>query len=339
MTSPIRPLRAFVLFVALVITTLTAPAFAEPSAADRATARALAREGFEALKQDDFQTAEDRFRRADELVHAPTLVVDHARALVGLGRLVEAHERYSLVLREGVSPNAAWPWKRAYADAQKEIEVIKQRLAWLTVEVIGPSEPEVSIDGKPIPAAAIGVRRATDPGERRVKAGGSGYYPKEETVELGEGDEQTLRIELEAMPEEAQPEVSTEPQQQRAQTAVTADTQASQSDHTLAYVALGIGGAGLITWGVTGALFLKERSTLTKECVNDDCPKSVQDSVDNYNTMGMVSGIAFGVGVAGVATGVTLLLLADSPDTASADQGARITPYFAGNSLGVTGQF
>src|SRR5690606_22394860 len=138
--------------------TLSTPALAEPSAADRATARALAREGFEALENDDFATAEDRFRRADELVHAPTLVVDHARALVGLGRLVEAHERYSLVLREGVSPNAAWPWKRAYADAQKEIEIIKQRLAWLTIQVQGPEQPLVTVDGKEIPLAAIGVR-------------------------------------------------------------------------------------------------------------------------------------------------------------------------------------
>lgn len=340
MNAPIRPLRSFVLLVALVLTTLTtAPAFAEPSAADRATARALAREGFEALKQDDFQTAEDRFRRADELVHAPTLVVDHARALVGLGRLVEAHERYSLVLREGVSPNAAWPWKRAYADAQKEIEIIKQRLAWLTIEVVGPSDPEVSIDGKPIPTAAIGVRRATDPGERRVKAGGPGYYPKEETVELGEGDEQTLRIELEPMPEEEQPPPSTEPQQQPTRTAVTADTQASQSGHTLAYVALGIGGAGLVTWGVTGVLFLNERKTLTEKCVNDDCPESEEDSVDNYNTLGMISGIAFGIGVAGAAAGVTLLLLDDSNDTSSAKQGTHVTPYFAGNSVGITGQF
>src|SRR5688500_12087611 len=157
-------LGAFALTLTFIVT-LAARASAEPTAADRATARALAREGFEALKTDDFVTAEDRFRRADALVHAPTLVVDHARALVGLGRLVEAHERYSLVLREGVTPNAAWPWKRAYADAQKEIEVIKQRLAWLTIEIVGPTaptEPEVSIDGKPIPAAAVGVRRATD---------------------------------------------------------------------------------------------------------------------------------------------------------------------------------
>ena len=67
---------------------------------DRATARALAEEGYNALKAQKFEVADDRFRRADALVHAPTLVVDDGRALMGLGRFVEAQERFELVLRE-----------------------------------------------------------------------------------------------------------------------------------------------------------------------------------------------------------------------------------------------
>ena len=339
-----RALFDAVVLVIAILLTLSAPALAaEPTAADRATARALAREGFEALKSDDFVTAEDRFRRADALVHAPTLVVDHARALVGLGRLVEAHERYSLVLREGVSPNAAWPWKRAYADAQKEIEVIKQRLAWLTIDVEGPTEPQVSVDGKPIPAAAVGVRRATDPGERSIKAGGVGFYPKEETVNLVEGAEQTVSFELEAMP----PEVAAESQpQSQAEGAAGQEQRPADGppaepakDNTLAYVALGVGGAGLVAWGVSGVFFLKEHATLQDECANNKCEPEQQEHKDRYETLGWLSGAAFGVGVAGVATGVTLLLLNDSDTTEATTKPVRVTPYFAGNSVGVTGQF
>jgi len=338
-----RALVDAVVLVIAILLTLTAPAAAaEPTAADRATARALAREGFEALKSDDFVTAEDRFRRADALVHAPTLVVDHARALVGLGRLVEAHERYSLVLREGVSPNAAWPWKRAYADAQKEIEVIKQRLAWLTIDVEGPTEPQVSVDGKPIPAAAVGVRRATDPGERAIKAGGAGFYPKEETVTLVEGAEQTVSFELEAMPPEVLAESQPESQPANAgQAQRPADSGPTEParDNTLAYVALGVGGAGLVAWGVSGVFFLKERATLQDECANNKCEPEQQEHKDRYETLGWISGAAFGVGVAGVATGVTLLLLNDKDSPEATNEAVRVTPYFAGHSVGVTGQF
>ena len=332
-------LRLCLMLLCMVVSSIafSRPALAEPSAADRATARDLAREGFEALKRDDFTSAEDRFRRADALVHAPTLVVDHARSLVGLGRLVEAHERYSLVLREGVSPNAAWPWKRAYADAQKEIEVIKDRLAWLTINVVGPSAPEVSIDGKAIPAAAVGVRRATDPGERQIVAGGAGYESKTETVVLGEGDEQTIDLKLEALPEEEQPDAAPETPAPQAQPNDSAG-QAPAKDNLLAYIALGVGGAGLATWGVTGALFFKEQSNLNDNCTNHSCYPDQADSKNNYDTLGWVSGIAGGIGIAGVAGGL-YLLLTDNEPSSSPTESARVVPYVSPTGLGVSDQF
>jgi hypothetical protein len=39
---------------------------------DRATARALTLEGYEALDRKDYATAADRFGRADALYHVPT---------------------------------------------------------------------------------------------------------------------------------------------------------------------------------------------------------------------------------------------------------------------------
>jgi hypothetical protein len=108
-------------------------AAAQPNEADRATARALALEGNAALQKKDYATAVDRFGRADALVHAPTLVVDWARALQGLGRFVEAHEKYELVIREGVDPSAPKSWQRALDEAKKELELLKPRLAWITV--------------------------------------------------------------------------------------------------------------------------------------------------------------------------------------------------------------
>src|SRR5450432_4669336 len=112
-------------------------ALAEPSAADRATARSLAGEGYQALQTKDYATATDRFSRADSLVHAPTLMIDWARSLVGLGKLVEAQERYEQVIREGVDAKAPKSWQRALADANTELAELKPRLAWLTITVSG----------------------------------------------------------------------------------------------------------------------------------------------------------------------------------------------------------
>jgi hypothetical protein len=69
-------------FALLLIPTVAA---AQTSDADRVTARGFAQEGQDALDRKDFTTAADRFGRAGELLHAPTLTLGLARAQVGLG--------------------------------------------------------------------------------------------------------------------------------------------------------------------------------------------------------------------------------------------------------------
>src|SRR5690606_2794084 len=76
-----------------------------PSAADRTTARRLGNEGVVALRSGDFDTAADRFERANDLVPAPSFLVLLARARIGQGRLVEAYEIYRTIIREGVQPD------------------------------------------------------------------------------------------------------------------------------------------------------------------------------------------------------------------------------------------
>src|SRR5688572_33383526 len=89
---------------------LSAPAWAEPTAADRATARTLAQEGQHALESKNYTMAIDKFSRADALVHAPTLLLGLARAQVGSMKLVEAQENYNRIIREGVAPNSPKSW-------------------------------------------------------------------------------------------------------------------------------------------------------------------------------------------------------------------------------------
>src|SRR3954454_21257238 len=108
-----------------------------PSAADRATARRLATEGQIALKKGDWDTAADRFERANNLLAAPTFLVRLARARVGQGRLVEAYEIYRQIIREGVAPDQPDAFKRALAEAKQEVKSVEPRLAWVSVNVVG----------------------------------------------------------------------------------------------------------------------------------------------------------------------------------------------------------
>lgn len=306
------------------------PAWAEASEADRATARALALEGHSALQKKDYATAADRFGRADTLVHAPTLVVDWARALQGLGRFVEAHEKYELVLREGIGDSAPKSWLRALEDAKKELDALKPRLAWVTVILKDPPDASVKIDGVLVPPAAVGVRRAADPGFPEVTVSALGYEPFKQTVTVGPGEEKSLEVSLRRLPEVAP-------------TPTTADDayrprQKSEALRLAAYVAFGVGGAGLVTAGVTSGLALRKRSDLKAECRGELCPSSSAKKISTYHLYGNVSAAALGVGVAGLGAGL-VLLLTDAKAEEPASAGFSVQPLIGLGTLGAEGSF
>lgn len=317
---------------------------AEPSASDRATARSLAGEGYTALKKKDYTTAEDRFRRADELVHAPTLVVDHARALAGLGRFGEAYEAYQSVVQEEIPADAPTVWKRAAKEAQRELDTLLPRVAWLTIRVKGPSEPQVTVDGRPLSPSALGQRRPANPGERSVLISAPGFIAQESKQLLTEGAETTLEVEL--LPEpKPKPVVVIAPPIQQSPAQVEGE-QADRRQRTLAYVSLGVSGLGFAVGTATGILWLKARSDVKSACGGLSCSAAssseearFEDDKHRYNTYGTLSGVGFAVGVVGAATGAALLIWEPSSEHAKGTTIASIKPYLGPASAGVYGAF
>ena len=312
---------------------------AEPTETDRATARELAADGYRALKSGDYATAADRFQRADALVHAPTLLVDWGRALVGLELLVEAGEKYALVIREGIEPGAPPSWHRAHTEARSELEALKPRLAWLTLVVSGAEAPVITFDRARVPKASLGVPRATNPGTHQIRVQATGYQPALRTVTLVEGQRKRIEIPLvpgprgsvAADPPEPLPDPQPAPQ----------DSGGSSTRRTLTYTAFAVGGAGLIVGGVTGALALDRRSELESACSGDICPPSERDAIDSYQALGIASGISFGVAALGIGTGITLLLTEQDqgPRDTSSARGSGVWPYVGAGTIGAKGRF
>lgn len=317
---------------------------AEPSASDRATARSLAGEGYTALKKKDYTTAEDRFRRADELVHAPTLVVDHARALVGLGRLAEAYEAYQSVVQEEVPADAPAVWKRAAKDAQRELDALAPRVAWLTIRVNGPREPQVTVDGRALLPSALGQRHPADPGERSIQISAPGFISQESKQLLSEGADTTLDVELLPVPK-PKPVVVVAPPLAPTPAQVEGE-RANRTQRTLAYVSLGVSGLGFAVGAATGILWLKARSDVKSACGGLSCSAATsgeearfEDDKHRYDTFGTLSGVGFAVGVVGAATGAALLIWEPSSEHPKAATSASIKPYLGPASVGVYGAF
>jgi len=290
-----------------------------PTPAGREQARQLAEQGFEALQRKDYARAEDLFRRADELVHAPTLELDRARSLVGLGKFVEGHEQYEQVIREGVAPNAPWQWKEAVVEAQAELASVNRRMAWLTISVHGGKAPAVQIDGKAVPGAALGVPRATNPGPRVVSASAEGFLPGERSITLSEG--QTAELELKLEPDPNAPAPVEPAKAPRVVVIEAAPLPPPGPDRTLPIVLLSAGGAAIVVGAITGLLALNVRSDLKSACGGQACEPSSQSEYDDYSHkrdryrgLGTASGVAFATG-AGAALGGAALWLFGQPSS------------------------
>jgi hypothetical protein len=325
---------------------VTQPARAqEPSSADRATARTLAQEGYEALRDKQYATALDRFTRANQLVRAPTIMRDLARAQLGLGRLVDAHETYSAIVREGVSDEAPQPWIRAVADAKAELAALSPRLPWVTITVGGPAHPRVTIDGAPVPESSLGVKRPADPGRHEIRALAAGYYTAKKTIFLNEGETVNVAFELEDAPPDAAPK-----REEDAGKVSVATVKDPVWRMPVTISAFALGGAGIALGSVTGILAMSKHNKLAAECPGGECGPAQKADYDRYHTLGMISTIGFVAGGVATAGGVVLLLVKpqtlvkqrdSEPPTfdAKARSSFNWSPFIGVGSAGVEGTF
>jgi len=342
-----RLLAAFCLSLALT----PSVALADVSDADRATARTLALEGYEALQKNDYETALDRFSRADALVHAPTLLIGVARAQVGLGKWIEAQETYNRIVREGAAPGSPEPFFRALEDARKELDALTLRTPAVVIEVEGPERALVTIDGTPVPKVALGVRMPVDPGPHVLRAMSTGYAPGEMTVTAQEGKVEQVILELQpfespkpvAAPTAktaAKPETVGKPAQVSPKGALLSGKKGNPAgwgtQKTLGVVALQVGGMGVVLGVVTGIMAMNKHGELVDACPGDVCPRGRQSTLGSYRTLGALSTVGFIVGAVGAAAGATLLLTAPK---AHKDGEVRISPIAGLGYVGVDGVF
>ncbi|MBX3231625.1 MAG: tetratricopeptide repeat protein [Labilithrix sp.] len=311
------------LVVAALVVGIPAVAYAEPTPQDISQARDLGQQGQAAYEAGNFAESERLFTAASNLYPAaPTLTLGAARAQVKQGKLVLARESYNKIIREqGNNPSASQAFKDAVAAAQSEVNDVAAKIARVTIKIEGGAEnARVTIDGETVPPAGLGVARPVDPGSHTVKAEAPGYTPGETTFEVAEAGSAEATLSLTKVPDAPPPPPP-------AGGAVTAPP---KRDRTLAIVALGVGGAGLVFGGVTGALAMSKHGDLDTQCPAGRCPPSASGDVDSFRTMATLSTVGFIVGAVGVAAGAVLWFTAPKKQT-----GFEWHPYVGG----VAGRF
>jgi len=302
------------------------PAFAGPPgrAPDdpQAVARSKGEEGLRLFEANKWASAYEAFQRADELFHAPTLVLYMAHCRRNQGKLLEARALYAKVTAEPVPKGAPEQFMKAVASAQEELARIKKRIASVRVRFTSPapSSTTLKIDNDVVSPEQWASAKELDPGEHEIIAEADQMPAVRETVSLKEGEATEVTLTLEAKAEHHPP-----PPRPRGSVLPGA-------------IALGIGGVFLGLGAVTGGIALSKIADIKSRCRPDGhCLKADGPKAWTAWTLSNVSTVGFGVGGVAVAAGAILLVV--RPGGAKVQNKTALRIEVGPSSLSLGGRF
>ena len=227
--------------------------------------------------------------------------------------------------------------------AMQQAAALEPRLPKLVITA-PPKAPVglvVQRDGTPVSAAELGVALYVDAGVHEVTASAPGFEPVSNKITTEEGKIETLALpELKAKPE-AKP---TSP----AETTSSLDVSTEPISPTRKYIALGVGGGGIVIAGV-GLVFGVQaisKNNKAKQLCGDEltCSGSNlaegQQLINDGRSRGTLSTVFVATGVAAIGAGVVLYLTAPRA-TEQPRASAQIVPILDrdGAGVGVAGRF
>jgi hypothetical protein len=331
----------------VAVTFLFSPKASAQSVDDgtRNAARSLASQGKEALEKADYERARDLFHRAYTLVPAPTIALYEGRALVKLLRLVEAEEAYMRAARTSLDAESPDAFRQAVHDAEDELLTLRARMPKVTIVTSGPgaSDPQltVTLDGRPLASALVGVELPIDPGEHTLHAVAPGGQPTDLAFSVAERQKQ--KVELAVANGQRPAAAAPKPRLLAPPLAANSDArQAAPSPwHKRAGLIVGgVGVAGVATGIITGLLAGSRYSEAERECADRACVEGGAgwDAVQSFRMFRTVSTVGYIVGGVGLAVGTTLYLTAPSEPSRSA-RARSLQVWASASAVGLAGKF
>ncbi len=293
------------------------PAFAEPEGETAKEAHQHFIEGREEFKKNNYKRALELFEKSQSLYPVPGTLLNVALSEEQLGMLTRAKEHLAEVMKllpEG-DPRSVI--------AKEALDRVTPRLAWLKLERPSDAPPGTlaTLADRELSADAIGVERAMDPGVYTLVVSAPGHFTKERCIQLGEG----AHVSEPLVPGEARPKPIAPP------------PKASMA-RTVGFALGGVGVMGLGIGAATGIMALAKKGE-----VEELCPNPAQCTAEGVQIEGAgkafatVSTVSFALGLAGVGTGVVLVLL--GRDGKETKVGVAPTVLSGGGGIGAFGSF
>jgi len=332
--------------LSLAALTLAAPpayaAGADPSSATAAQKKEAMDHfttGKQAFEAKNYEKAAIELRASLEVVDSPNARLELARALRDGGKLGDAWAEYERVVQDATKLAAKEERYAKTADAATtERTDVEAKLAFVVVTVAhAPADGVLKVGGKTVPPdqwvePIVAPAGAVDV----VLSDASGKELARQTVMATVGQKLPVDLDAQPAPPPAAPaphDVAAEDKPDNGPPPADTTPPASSSGRAKlrpwAYVAGGVGVAGLATFTIFGLMSNSNYSDLQNSC-HPGCPASKSSEIDNGKTYQLVANIGLGVGIVGVAAGATLFVLSLGGKSAPATTGLVVGPSFVG---------
>jgi len=285
-------------------------------------ARAMADLAFDQYSAGRYAEAIDSFRKADDLYHAPTLVYGLAKSLLNAGKLIEARVQLKRLIDEPLDAKAPAEFLGAQETAKDLLAALEGRIPSLRISVTGAAGRRftVRLDDAPLESfASIEL----NPGGHTITVVPETGVGVSRSVQVNDGAHEQIEI---ALPPPA-------PSRPAGPPGLREPSAPRNALMPAAWVAFGVGAAGLGVGAATGIVSLSQVSDIKSRCANDLCPASERENADRARVMATVSTASFVAGGVSLAVGAALVFIGRKQKPANV--GLSIGP----GTVGVSGVF
>ena len=253
----------------------------------------------------NFEAALQGFQESYDIVASPNSHLMIVRTLSKLGLAAEAYAMLHDVIAEAEAAQDTVKYGKTAEAARAEQEQLRSQLALVTVDMAAAAV----INGQLIPPQRWGKPIPVEPGELEIVLRTPDGRTERKKITLKVGEATTVSPAGARRPRKQSSSgtyVSTEPVVLEAEPAV----QPSGISHrTLAFVAGGVGLAGMAAFTIFGLANNAQFADLESKCGPDRvCPESLASSAETGRTYQTLANVGLGVGVVGIGAAVALWL-------------------------------
>ncbi len=298
----------------------------EASPVQREQAQARFQRGKDLMAKKSYDEALGEFRASHDIVASPNARLEIARCLLAAGNLVAAYAEYgrtSIEAKELIAQDKRY--QLAYDSATAERAELQPKLGFVTMTIQNPSDAtRVVVGGEEIRRAAWEEPTPVMAGTTAIVVITPGHADVTRSVTLNAGASTSLAIDAQSGATDAPAPVAT------AEPPPVVVQSKGVPLRTWAYVAGGVGVAGVATFALFGALAHSSYDDLQTACGSGACPPSKADEISSGKTKQTVANVGLAFGLVGLAAGTTLFVISLKKGTASPGAAVLVSPTWVG---------